>query len=280
MKKKWKVFWITCAVSGIIGTAFLLAAFSMGMTWQQIENVMPGRLSIAGFEEVEPDGNDTTIETYDNYNSSALYEGINALDIELTAGKVEILTTDNSEVEIVTENISKKLNLTYYRQGNTLVVDTGDELKGIVNQKLGTVFIYLPEDMLLEEAKISVGAGTLYVENITVSDFSVEVGAGEADVASFMAEEADIHCGAGEIVLCGYVDEKINIECGMGNVRYNTADNETNYNYKLSCGVGRIECGSHSYSGIGSEQKVDNHAPKQMNIDCGIGEVTVGFNGF
>lgn len=267
MKKRWKIFWIACAVSGIVGFAFLVVAFSMGITLQQVEDMMPGRLSIAGDEEV-----------YDNYNSSDIYEGITALDIELTAGKVEILTTEGSEVEIVTENISNKLKLTYFRQGNTLVVDTGDALKGIVNQKLGTIYIYLPEEIKLDDAKISVGAGSLYIEELYADNLSVEVGAGEAEIASFMVNDADFECGAGEMKVSGYSDQEVDIECGMGNVTYYTSGREEDYNYKFSCGVGKITCGSQSYSGIGSEHKVENHAFREMDINCGIGEVVVEFN--
>lgn len=271
MKKGWKIFWIACTISGIVGFAFLVAAFSMGITLQQIEDMMPGRLSIIGGDEI-------TEETYDTNNSSDIYEGITALDIELTAGKVEILTTEDSEVEIVTENISDRLKLTYFRQGNTLVVDTREKLKGIVNQKLGTLYIYLPEEIQLDDVKISVGAGTLYIEEIYANDLSVDVGAGEAEITSFMVNKADFECGAGEMKVNGYAERKADIDCGMGNVTYYTSGSEEDYNYKFSCGVGTIICGSQSYSGIGSEQKVNNHAFGEMDIDCGIGEVVVKFN--
>lgn len=268
MKKKWKIFWITCAVSGTVGIVFLILAFIMGVTFQKVESMMPNGISIGKFEEVE------SSDIHD------LYEGITALDIDLKAGVLKILVSDGEEVEIMTEGISKKLKFSCYREGNTLVVDTIDDIRGIVNQSIGEVTIYLPDELYLDYAEISVGAGTLYVESIKVGDFSVDVGAGTADIGSFEAKRADFDCGAGEMMTHGFVDKEIDIDCGMGNVTFNTYDSEQNYNYTLSCGIGEIICGSNRYSGIGGEQKIDHHHGfKEMDIDCGLGEVEVVFEG-
>ena len=275
MKKKWKIFWITCAISGAIGAALLIIAFSMGVTVQKMESMMPNGISIGKYEEVE------LSKAYEDVaDSEGIYDGITALDIDLKAGAVEILTSFNDYVEIKTEGISKKLKLNYYREGNTLVIDSTDNLQGIVNQNLGTVCIYLPEGLHLERVKIDVGAGSLFIEDIRTNNLSINIGAGEAQIYSFVANEADLNCGAGEIVAHGKVDKGIDIDCGLGNVNYYTQDKEDNYNYKLSCGVGEITCGSNHYSGIGSDQRIDHHhASKEMDIDCGLGNVEIIFEG-
>ena len=273
MKKKWKIFWVTCAASGIIGVVFLLVSFAMGVTFQKIESMMPAGISLGVHEEVKPAERHADIP-------GNTYDGITALDIDLKAGELEILTSYSDYVEIQTESVSKKLKLNYYRKGNTLVVDSTDNLSGIVNQNLGTVCIYLPEELFLDNVKIDVGAGSLYIEDICTKDFSVNIGAGEAEIYSFTAKEADFNCGAGEIVARGNVDEEIDIDCGLGSVSYYTADSEDNYNYTLSCGVGEITYGANHYSGIGSEQKIDHHhAFKDMDIDCGLGIVEIIFEG-
>lgn len=273
MKKKWKIFWITCAASGIIGIVFLIVSFAMGVTFQKVENMMPAGISLGIHEEVKP------AERHEDVPGNT-YAGITSLDIDLKAGELEILTSYSDCVEIETESISKKLKLNYYREGNTLVVDSTDNLNGIVNQNLGTVCIYLPEGMCLNDVKIDVGAGSLYIEDICTNDFSVNIGAGEAEIFSFTAREADFNCGAGEIVARGNVEKEIDIDCGLGCVSYYASDSEENYNYTLSCGVGEITCGSNHYSGIGSEQKIDHHhAIKDMDIDCGLGNVEIIFEG-
>lgn len=287
MKKRWKIFWITCAISGITGIVFLMISLTMGVSFQKIDSMMPYGISIGDFDDmtssdISVDVEDGKIPNDDSYqkNSQNTYDGIHSLDIELMAGEVEILTSKSDKVKIMTENISKKLKLSYHAEGDTLVVESADELKNIVNQNLGTIYIYLPAEIQLERAKISIGAGTLYIEDIVANDFSVEVGAGEAIINSFTSYEADFDCGAGEMRISGITGEELEINCGIGNVNYKTYDSEDNYNYKISCGVGEITCGTKHYSGIGSEQKIDHHhAFKEMDIDCGLGNVEIIFEG-
>ena len=39
MKKRWKIFWITCAVLGILGIGFCMTGLTMGVTLRDIEKV-------------------------------------------------------------------------------------------------------------------------------------------------------------------------------------------------------------------------------------------------
>ena len=270
MKKGWKIFWIACAIAGGLGIFCLAIAIGMGVTLETIENRFPNGITIGKFESTE-----TEIDT----DTPVSYEGISKLDIDLSAGEVEILVAEGTSIEIETEGISKKLNLRCYQEEDRLVIDSEKDVAGIVNQSLGTVYVYLPKDFALNEAKINVHAGTLFIEEIYANELSIDVGAGEADIQYFCADEADFDCGAGEITVWGDAKKAIDIDCGMGSVYLYALDNEENYNYDLACGIGEIVCGSHTCSGIGSDQKVSNNASKDMNIDCGVGEVIVEFEG-
>ena len=271
MKKKWKIFWIVCAITGGIGMCCLFISLGMGVTLEKIENELPNGISIGKFESED------TREVIVPPDLEDFYQEIKKLDLDLTAGELQILESEDSDIYVETEGINEKLDLQYYAKGDALVLTTEKSLAGVVNQSFGTIYIYLPKDYHLEEAEISVHAGVLYIEDIHARELSVEVGAGEADIDDFEVREAEFDCGAGEITVSGLADKKIDIDCGMGNVSLTTSDDEQNYNYDLTCGVGEIVCGSNSYSGIGGNQKVDNQASKEMNIDCGIGGVIVEF---
>lgn len=273
MKKKWKIFWIVCAITGGIGMCCLFISLGMGVTLEKIENELPNGISIGKFESED------TREVIVPPDLEDFYQEIKKLDLDLTAGELQILESEDSDIYVETEGINEKLDLQYYAKGDALVLTTEKSLAGVVNQSIGTIYIYLPKDYQLEEAEISVHAGVLYIEDIHVKELSVEVGAGEADIDDFEVREAEFDCGAGEITAFGLADKKIDIDCGMGNVSLAISDDEQNYNYDLTCGVGEIVCGSNSYSGIGGDQKVDNQASKEMNIDCGIGGVIVEFEG-
>ena len=49
------------------------------------------------------------------------------------------------------------------------------------------------------------------------------------------------------------------------------------YNYDLECGIGEIRCADESYSGFGKDYTIDNHAAKNMEIESGIGKITVKY---
>ena len=109
-------------------------------------------------------------------------------------------------------------------------------------------------------------------------ELCVDVGAGEADINRFTAGEVDFNCGTGSIITSGDVKEKADIDCGIGQITFTANGKQSDYNYEITCGIGEVVCGQSTYSGIGCDEKINNHAAKEMNIECGIGEVNVNFS--
>ena len=98
MKKRWKIFWILCAVSGVSGVIFLLiSCLVFGVTFQKIDSMMPYGISIGKFEEVEP-SEETGEIAFTDWNDS--YEDITSLDIDLKAGELKILTSYGESVVV------------------------------------------------------------------------------------------------------------------------------------------------------------------------------------
>ena len=55
---------------------------------------------------------------------------------------------------------------------------------------------------------------------------------------------------------------------------------QEDYNYDLECGVGNLDVGSDSYSGLGRENHISNTgADRKLELECGMGNVSVSFSG-
>lgn len=304
MKKGWKIFWIVCASLAVVGLICCAASFALGVTVEAIESRYPHGIAIFSGDDYEEDyydedyyddseNNDLDGEEHheeDSHESAdtsgdevkddgEIFEGVVSVDGDISAGEVEIRTAEELRdgIKIVTENIDERLKLKYYKEGNEFKITTNKKITGITGTKIGKICIYVPAGYIFEEFSLDMKAGTLYIEDIQARELSVDMGAGKAEISNFHADEAEFDCGTGEMNVVGIAEKEADLDCGVGKISYTTLGKEADYNYKINCGVGTISCGSNSYSGLGADKKINNSADKEMNIDCGVGEVTVKF---
>ena len=168
---------------------------------------------------------------------------------------------------------------------NVTVKESSDTLKVRSTKKLSKtrkVCISYPEDVKLQELEIEMGAGTVYLNrDIETEKLSVEMGAGEFDSKNpVTAKEADLEIGTGSMTFADLSAKKISGECGLGELDLTMTGTQEDYNYDLECGVGNLNVGSDSYSGLGREKSISNTgADRKLNLECGMGNVSVDFSG-
>ena len=168
---------------------------------------------------------------------------------------------------------------------NVTVKESSDTLKVRSTKKLSKtrkVHISYPEDVKLQELEIEMGAGTVYLNrDIETEKLSVEMGAGEFDSKNpVTAKEADLEIGTGSMTFADLSAKKISGECGLGELDLTMTGTQEDYNYDLECGVGNLDVGSDSYSGLGREKSISNTgADRKLNLECGMGNVSVDFSG-
>ena len=168
---------------------------------------------------------------------------------------------------------------------NVTVKESSDTLKVRSTKKLSKnrkVCISYPEDVKLQELEIEMGAGTVYLNrDIEIEKLSVEMGAGEFDSKNpVTAEEADLEIGTGSMTFADLSAKKISGECGLGELDLTMTGTQEDYNYDLECGVGNLDIGSDSYSGLGREKSISNTgADRKLDLECGMGNVSVNFSG-
>ena len=211
---------------------------------------------------------------------SQSFTGVESIDAYMWGGSLEVdHASSSNEIRIETENISKRLGLKCYMDGNELKLVTKKKVIGLGSKKVaGRIIIHLPSDYKFKEASLELVAGYLHVDDISADELSVGVGAGEGVVENFTATEVDLDCGAGSLTAAGTAMAEANIDCGVGEIVYTASGKEKDYNYEIDCGIGEIVCGEASYAGVGAEKTISNHAAKHMDISCGIGSVAVNFS--
>ena len=196
------------------------------------------------------------------------------LDIELKYDELILEEGDSFCVRVYDDNGK---NVTVKESSDTLKVRSTKKLS-----KTRKVCISYPEDVKLQELEIEMGAGTVYLNrDIETEKLSVEMGAGEFDSKNpVTAEEADLEIGTGSMTFADLSAKKISGECGLGELDLTMTGTQEDYNYDLECGVGNLNVGSDSYSGLGREKSISNTgADRKLNLECGMGNVSVDFSG-
>lgn len=125
-----------------------------------------------------------------------------------------------------------------------------------------------------------------YVEDDTLHiEGGVKVGIGKNDGKIIITlpkgkqfDEVDIEVGAGRAVVTELDAKELDAQVGAGQLIITMTGEESDYDYELECGIGHIEVGSSSYSGLGYEKEISNPgATRHFSVECGAGEVQIQF---
>lgn len=271
MKKKWKIFWIVSIILLMIGIGLCVAGFALGATWNMVQFNIPDWISIGRSNEVTLDVG--TMK--EKASSEDVFYGIHSLEVEAEAANLQLLMSDEADtVKVKLEDEDMNRFLKCYDDRGELYIKTDHKFD--LDQDLGTIWVYIPQS-LMREIDIDVNAGTIYVEEINANSITLNIDAGEAMIQKFMADEAEFECGAGRIEAYGNVGKEIDVTCGAGEIFLNIDGHKEEYNYEIECGIGEVIVGDETHSGIKNIEKYSHNASKEMNIECGIGRISVEF---
>ena len=283
MKKAGKLLIIISLSVAAVGLVFLVAGCAMGATINEA-NVLLGTTGYTEIveEKVVKISDDDDIMYADG--SYMEYPEIHSLDVDVTGIEVLVRESGDENLRIQTDGMPQKVKdeLSIYSDDGELEIELDPKrvLKNWLKNAgdVGTLIIELPKDDTLEEISIAVGEGVLTAERIDAKELDIKVGAGAAAVEQVSAQKINVGCGAGEVELAGTVYEEMEIECGVGAVTFHDSGKESDYDYKISCGIGQLQIGESVYRGVGHQQKIESaYGDKKMEIECGIGEVNVTF---
>lgn len=194
----------------------------------------------------------------------------NNIELSLAAGEMYVKYHDEDGIKLV---VGEGGRMQCYAKDNTVYVVGGYQSTNGGEE----LTVYLPENVKYQEFTVDAGAGVLEIDDINAEKVCINAGAGEFNVHHMDVKEAEVNLGMGESEITGKVSGDMTLDVGMGELIFYVEGNKDEFDYDLSCGLGSLEVeGVYTIGGMG-DKEIDNHADKEMEISCGMGNVEVYF---
>lgn len=214
-------------------------------------------------------------------------EDVSSLKIDIAKAMVQITENDSSE-QFAVYSDGGKFDVSI--KNGVLTIKSDSRLN---ENKL---YIEIPAGFEFHEVDISAGAAELDIEAVSAKSVDVEIGAGAVEIGTISAREAEFEIGAGEIIVndgnvvecsvnvslgafeyTGTITGEGDVECDMGSAELYLSGSEEDYNYEIECAAGDVTIGGKNFSGLGTEQHINNRAAATIEVECSMGSVTIEF---
>lgn len=281
MKKLTKVCLIVVVILAMIGIAACAAGAVLGAGVGTIRELWnSGELEYLGWR-IGSNGIGWTEEEEGSWKNAASSKErfksseVRQIQIELKHGSLELEELDDEEVqdEIIVEMKKNDGNFKVELENGVLTLK--DERKNA--RKDYQITLKLPKGIQLEKLNIENRAGVVESDELALQadKIQLEVDAGELILEDIRAKEFNLKVGAGNAEIDGLDAENTGVSCGVGNIDLEMRGRETDYNYQIKCGVGSIYVNREGYTALGKDHKIDNNASKDIDLDCGVGNITL-----
>lgn len=287
MKKSSKVMLLIAAVVGVAGIGMSIGGVAMGATIAGLN------LSKYGFSDaikkttkyVSLDDKDSWEQDWDEITQlgpvetdgdKEIFETVptSELEFSLSGDELKFQSYDGDKIRIEVTG-SKKDKVRIGTEDDSLILET------IGRSQNREITVSYPKNVRFKETSIDVAAGTVTMcDEFRTDDLDVSVAAGEFTNAGkiSVANDTSITVGTGNVELSELDIYNLEVDCGIGNVDLDIVGKEADYNYEISCSAGNVDIGGSSYSGVGHNKNITNpNARRDMNLDCGVGNITVNF---
>ena len=286
MRKFSKVVLVIAAAAGVVGIGLTIGGASMGATIAGLNLSKDGfgsavrqTVKYVSFGD-EDDWNQDWDEIDESDSKEAgtngeiyLFDGVSKLDLSIRTGELYLKEYNGNEIKVEVSGKDRE-KVRVGQEGETLVLES----IGRVQDR--EITVSYPKKTEFEDVSLEVAAGTINLDDdFYAKKLKVSVAAGEfLNDGAVTAEKADISVGTGNVDLDNLNVQNLEADCGIGNIDLDINGKESDYDYEISCSAGEIDIGDSSYSGIGHEKKISNPgASGKMDLDCGVGNITVDF---
>ena len=184
-------------------------------------------------------------------------EELLSLNLDIKSSNIQIKTGDKFEVKTNNSNIK-------YSNENGSIKIKEDKVANWFFGKIdiGELIIYIPENMKqIDEVKINIGAGTVFIEQLNTKNLYLDLGAGNVAIDKLtVSEESKINGGAGNININSGEIANVDLDLGVGNTKIKS---DITGNSNINTGVGELNL----YLTLES----DNY---KINVNKGLGKTT------
>lgn len=277
MKKGWKIFAIICAVLTGLGIVLCIAGFAVGVTDKDVRDAVHRGVGLIrdDFDAYDDDVFENKMKHADGQTATSMeFSTTKGIDVEVDKMLVEVVATEDRVIRM--ENATaEEIRLAVSEDEDSVEIKTTGNTNRVTDG--GKIILYIPKNIQLPEINIQVGSGKIDLNGIQANELELEIGRGEIAAKDFVAGELNISCGQGTANLQGTAQRNIDLECGVGKINFETKGVQTDYNYEIEVGAGEVSLGGQKFSELAVEKTINNHAEKEMGIDCATGKVNVTF---
>ena len=180
-----------------------------------------------------------------------------SLNLDIKSSNLQIKTGDKFEVKTNNSNIK-------YSNENGSIKIKEDKVANCFFGKMdiGELIIYIPENLKqIDEVKINIGAGTVFIEQLNTKNLYLDLGAGNVTIDKLIvSEELKINGGAGNININSGEIANVDLDLGVGNTKIKS---DITGNSNINTGVGELNL----YLSLDA----DNY---KINVNKGLGKIT------
>lgn len=196
------------------------------------------------------------------------------ITINVHKGNVQFYEVDSLQnIEIYAEDIYNGFEI--YQKGNKIVVDQPHYF-WFSGYDDANIKIYVPTGYSFKKAEVNMNAGVLKVTGIKADKLDVNSAAGKLDMYSAVCNDFDLDAGMGKTSIKYLTcQDNIDIDLGMGDVDVMLKGYQEEYNYSVDVGLGNVKIGDDRFSGIADHKMNHGTTHKKIDVDCGMGSVTI-----
>ncbi|MGN0437255.1 MAG: DUF4097 family beta strand repeat-containing protein [Lachnospiraceae bacterium] len=252
---------ITCVCIGLGVSRHMLGLFSFNIGTS-------GTKTVSGSEKLEEfsginidvDVADVNIVIGENYSIS--YEGSKSLEPVINVANGN-LTVKQKSVKINTDaNLKCKI---------TVTVPVDIKLDDVsVSVDAGKINV---QDLTIRDLVMEADAGNLKLTNCVIGRGNIDVDAGDIDINDSTIEKSEVSADAGNIKMDNIEFDSIEVKANMGNIRMDLPLAYEEYSYDLNVDLGAATVGGEKFKGFVSKE--ENNGSYKIKATCNLGNIDI-----
>lgn len=229
-----------------------------------------------------------------DFDRTIEYSGrLEKLEIEVGVHILEIREGGGPEILLEGKNCDRVQ--CYVEKGTLYLKDVGKNKK-YVKIRDRELVLTVPEDICWDETQIGAALGgveadaldaqeieldanmgNIVIDSLTAERLRIEADMGNVELTNARAGGLEVEANMGNIEFEGIVDGDVEAAASMGSILLELWQQESDFDYKISAGMGGVTLDGADYSGLSHEKKLDNGAGRQMKLESSMGSIDIYF---
>lgn len=215
------------------------------------------------------------------------------LEIKVGVHMLEIREGDGQAILLEGKNCDR---IQCYVENGTLYLKDVGKNKKYLKVRDRTLTLTVPEGIRWDDARISAAIGGVEADALDAQKMKLDVDMGNIDIDSLTAQRLEVGADMGNVELKnvqagsldveakmgnidfeGVVNGNIEAEASMGSITLTLGQEEAEFNYEISAGMGSVTLDGADFGGLSHAKKIDNGADWRMELESSMGSIDIYF---